>query len=298
MRISWVRESNRFDKAASVTNLIGVQARNGAGCARRTVSRMDMTLPIQLVATDFDGTIFSEFERPPVPEGLQRLLGDLQARGVKWTINTGRDLSGLLETLARAHLTIRPDYLVLVEREIYRHEGTRYVPDEDWNRACAEDHSRLFARIRPDVPQLTAWINGHFDADVYADPWSPLCLLARSNGDADEIEAHLEDYCRSVPDLTVVRNDVYARFCHRKYSKGTALQEITRQLGLDRSQVFAAGDHLNDLPMLEPQVAGHVAAPANAVPAVKDLIGQRGGWLSELTGGNGVEEGLRAALRG
>ena len=96
-----------------------------------------MNLPIQIISTDFDGTFFAEFENPPVPDELQRLIGRLQEAGTKWVINTGRDLSSLLETLARAHLSARPDYLVVVEREIYVHDQAQYIGLEDWNRACA-----------------------------------------------------------------------------------------------------------------------------------------------------------------
>jgi len=52
-----------------------------------------MSLPIKLISTDFDGTLFAEFENPPIPERLITLIGDLQARGAKWIINTGRDMS-------------------------------------------------------------------------------------------------------------------------------------------------------------------------------------------------------------
>src|SRR5881392_1717533 len=107
-----------------------------------------MNLPIKIISTDFDGTFFAEFENPPVPGELQRLIGRMQAAGTKWVINTGRDLSSLLEALARAHLSVRPDYLVLVEREIYAHERSRYVAWEDWNRASAQAHAtyRDFSR--------------------------------------------------------------------------------------------------------------------------------------------------------
>ena len=37
-----------------------------------------MNLPVQLVSTDFDGTLFAEFENPPVPEVLQEQLAWLQ----------------------------------------------------------------------------------------------------------------------------------------------------------------------------------------------------------------------------
>ena len=76
-----------------------------------------MTLPIQLISTDFDGTLHADHEQPPVPVRLQELIGDLQRRGAKWVINTGRDLSSLMEGLGRARLSIQPDWLVTVERE-------------------------------------------------------------------------------------------------------------------------------------------------------------------------------------
>ena len=88
-----------------------------------------MRPPIELISTDFDGTLHAEFENPPVPYDLQTLIGDLQKQGAKWIINTGRDLSSVMEGVARARLCIKPDYLVVVEREIYSHEGAQYVED-------------------------------------------------------------------------------------------------------------------------------------------------------------------------
>jgi hydroxymethylpyrimidine pyrophosphatase-like HAD family hydrolase len=248
---------------------------------------------IQLVSTDFDGTIFAEFEQPPVPHAFQEAIRTLQARGAKWVINTGRDLSSLMEAMGRAHLAVRPDYLVLVERELYRHDGVRYVGIEDWNRRCTADHTALFERVADDVPRLEAWINARYDADVYADAYSPFCLIARENGDADEICAWLDDYCRTVPHLTVVRNDVYARFSHTAYSKGTALAELTGRLRLQTDQVFAAGDHFNDLPMLDRRVARWLACPANAMPAVKAQVTAQGGLVSDLPHGHAVAAALR-----
>ncbi|MGI8966729.1 MAG: HAD family hydrolase, partial [Limisphaerales bacterium] len=116
------------------------------------------TLPIRLISTDFDGTLFAEFENPPVPLRLQKIIGQLQAQGVKWLINTGRELSSLMEALGRAHLSVKPDYLVLVEREIYRHENLQYVELADWNRDCSRAHAELFLKVRADMPRLIAWV--------------------------------------------------------------------------------------------------------------------------------------------
>jgi HAD superfamily hydrolase (TIGR01484 family) len=255
-----------------------------------------MTLPIQLISTDFDGTLHAESESPAVPEDLQLLIGDLQRSGAKWIINTGRDLSSLMEGIARARLSIRPDYVVVVEREIYFHADSKYVSLEKWNRSCKLKHEALFARVRPDVSRLYEWVNARFAATVYEDPYSPFCLVAENNQDADLIQAFLEVYCAEVPDLTVVRNDVYARFSHAAFNKGTALGEIARQLGIHRDAVFAAGDHLNDLPMLTGDFARCVVAPDNAIEKVKEVVRRQNGYVSHQPWGHGVARGLEYYL--
>jgi len=255
-----------------------------------------MSLPIKLISTDFDGTIFAEFENPPIPPQLVQVLADLQSRGAKWVINTGRDMSSLMEALARARIPIQPDFLVLVEREIYVHDGVRYAAHAPWNAACARDHAELFARVRPEVPALLDWVNDRFRATVYEDPFSPFCLIAESNGDADVIHRHLDDYCARVPNLVVVRNDVYARFCHAAYNKGSALAELSRLLEISAEQVLATGDHLNDLPMLTRQHARCLVAPANAIPQVKAAVLQQQGFVSRFNCGQGVVEGLKHHL--
>jgi hydroxymethylpyrimidine pyrophosphatase-like HAD family hydrolase len=257
-----------------------------------------MNLPIKLISTDFDGTIFAEFENPPISIKFQELIADQQSRGVKWVINTGRDMSSLMEALGRSRISVEPDFLVLVEREIHLHDGVRYVGLEKWNAACAQAHGEIFTRVRADLPRLTEWVNARFHAKVYEDPFSPFCLIAGNNGDADVIHNFLEEYARSVPNLTVVRNDVYARFSHSAYNKGTALAELTRQLDINATEVFAAGDHLNDLPMLTRTYARWLATPSNAIDAVKNAVRQQKGHVSEQSHGNGVAEALAMALHG
>ena len=255
-----------------------------------------MSLPLKLISTDFDGTLHGEYDRPAIPVRFTSLIAEQQARGVKWVINTGRDMSSLMEALARAQVTVQPDYLVLVEREIYKHDGVRYAPVAEWNAACARDHAELFSRVRPEVAALMDWVNNRFSATVYDDVWSPFCLIAGNNGDADQIHARLDEFCKRFPELAVVRNDVYARFSHVNYNKGTALAELSRMLGVKCDEVLAAGDHLNDLPMLKSEHARYLVAPSNAISLVKDVVRKQGGFVSELPCGNGVAEGLEHFL--
>jgi len=255
-----------------------------------------MNHAIKLISTDFDGTLFAEFENPPIPERLQALIARLQANGVKWVINTGREMSSLLEALARAGVAIEPDYLVLVEREIHGHQDSQYVGLETWNKACTAAHSELFAKVHADLPRIVGWINAHFHAKIYEDAYSPFCLIAGNNGDADAIHSYLDEYSQTVPGLVIVRNDVYARFSHSAYNKGTALAEVTRRLGLKAEEVFAIGDHLNDLPMLAKRYAGFLGTPSNAVEAVKEAVRSQGGFVSRLSHGNGVAESIEHFL--
>jgi hydroxymethylpyrimidine pyrophosphatase-like HAD family hydrolase len=247
---------------------------------------------IKLISTDFDGTIFAEFENPPIPESLVQIIGDLQSRGVKWVINTGRDMSGLMEALGRSKIPVQPDYLVLVEREIHCHNGVSYVGLEEWNAECTRSHQQLFARIIPDLPRITAWIDSQFNATVYEDPYSPFCLIAGNSRDAEVIYEYLEEYCRGISNLTLVRNDVYARFSHVAYNKGTALAELTKRLGISSEHVFAAGDHWNDLPMLSPDYARWLATPSNGIEPVKAAVRKQGGLVSTLSHGNGIADAL------
>lgn len=252
-----------------------------------------MNTPIKVICTDFDGTVFAEFEPRPIPDVLVKRISALQDQGAKWIINTGRDLSSLMEALGRSHISIHPDYLVVVEREIYVRDGSSYRGLSHWNDACHADHNDLFGSVRREVPGLSAWVTRHHLATVYEDAFSPFCLIAESNEDADAIHKFLEDFAKTIPCLSVVRNDVYMRFCHSAYNKGTALTEICGLLGVEPQQTFVAGDHLNDLPMLQQQRAAWLATPANAIPLVRECVLKQNGYLSRLDMGEGVAEALQ-----
>lgn len=258
---------------------------------------MQTRMAIKILSTDFDGTLHTESECPPVPQELQELIAGLQAQGVTWVINTGRELASLTRTLGGAHLSILPDYVVTVEREIHCRTNGSYHGLMDWNDRCQMAHDRVFERLRKELGGLVEWVKSRFTATVYEDPFSPFCLIAQNNADADEIQRFMDEYCQSVPDLVYVRNDVYARFSHVDYNKGSALAEIGRRLGVTADEIVAAGDHLNDLPMLSNRYARWLIAPGNAVDAVKESVQRQRGIISHLPYGHGLAMGLRAVIR-
>ena len=221
------------------------------------------------------------------------MIGELQAQGVRWVVNTGRGLADLLREMAKSKLAVAPDFLVVVEREIYRREGDRYVAHAEWNDRCARTHEDLFTRLRPELPVWFEWINGNFVAEVYEDPWSPFCLVAANTSDAVEIVEHVEMRCRAWPEVTVVANHVYARLSHVDYHKGSALREVAGLCGAAPAGTFIAGDHWNDLPMLRPDLGRWLVAPSNAMAEVKLAVERAGGWVIPERAGRAVAEGLR-----
>lgn len=249
---------------------------------------------IGLIATDFDGTIHHVESVPRIPKELVHWLRFAQSSGTKWAICSGRQLNEeFASELRPLNGDPMPDFIVTVEREIHlRHNGW-YRPDEEWNSRCTAEHASLFERAEATLSEVREWIEGETDAEVYEDGWSPLNIIATSPKEADAIHRFLLKEYQEQPDLLIVRNSVYFRHGHRRFTKGTALAEIARKLGLGKDAVLAVGDHYNDLTMLDGTHAGLVAAPANAIPEVKNAVSEAGGYVAGQPYGLGTLEALR-----
>ena len=251
---------------------------------------------IQLLCTDFDGTLHSDFTQPRVPVALQEKIGELQASGTQWIINTGRTLEDLQSGLEQAQLSVKPNYVVVVEREVFKCVNGDYQPHSQWNEDCTATQAALFAKVAGQLPELFEWVKNHFDAQVYEDCWSPFCLIARNNADADAIQEYVNQHFANEPLLTFVRNDIYGRLSHAGYTKGTAMMEIARILNIPSTAILAAGDHWNDLSMLQPERAHWIIAPSNAITEVAEHVEAIQGFLASKECGEGVLEGLEWAL--
>lgn len=108
----------------------------------------------------------------------------------------------------------------------------------------------------------------------------------------EQVAAELTEAAAHHPDFAFQRNTIYLRFCHRAYHKGSALQELCRLEGLSREEVFAAGDNLNDLSMLDGRPAALTACPANAMLLVKETVQASGGYVAGASFGAGVAEAM------
>jgi len=249
---------------------------------------------IRLISTDFDGTIHDSASHTIsiAPEFLE-WIAVAQQNDVKWVINTGRMLEDVLSFLGSKKLITYPDYIVSVEREIHHRNDGKYLSHELWNDTCHADHKALFQTSSDSISQIRQWLISNFKAQIYEDPWSPLCIIASHLDEADQIHASVLEKFEPIPRLCLVRNSVYFRFAHEDYSKGTALSEIARLLGVQKNEIFAAGDHYNDFSMLNGTHAQWVAAPSNAIPEIKECVHKVGGYVAQRPLAWGVLEGLK-----
>lgn len=257
---------------------------------------------IKLLSTDFDGTLVDHFAPVPVEPILFETLRARQSEGVAWAINTGRGLAHILEGLAEFQFPVEPDYVLTNEREVFhRHPGTGDWQDYgDWNARCVVAHEELFQRAGSLLERIVRYLAQETNSQPIHEGGRMVGIFAANEEEMDRICLFLDDAAGAVPQFHYQRNTIYLRFCHSGYSKGAALAELGRLLGLSRDEIFAAGDHYNDLSMLDGTAARWVAAPANAVEPVKALVRRAGGIVASEPCSAGVVsalEGFRARLQ-
>ncbi|HEV7868618.1 MAG TPA: HAD-IIB family hydrolase [Chthoniobacteraceae bacterium] len=249
---------------------------------------------IKLLSTDFDGTLVNHEAIPPVGPELFSVLKQVQARGGFWAVNTGRELAHIVEGLQEFGFTVEPDYVLTAEREVFHRGPTGEWQDfGDWNARCVVAHNELFAgagSLLQEIEEFVAQIPG---TQMIRMGGHVVGLVTRTDAEMDRICVFLERERVKVPSFHFMRNTVYVRFCHEDYSKGSALGELARLLQIEPAEIFAAGDHFNDLPMLDGQYAKAVACPANAVGAVKETVLAAGGYVAKGICGDGIVEALR-----
>ncbi|HEX4630607.1 MAG TPA: HAD hydrolase family protein, partial [Chthoniobacterales bacterium] len=117
-------------------------------------------------------------------------------------------------------------------------------------------------------------------------------LVAENEEELDRVTEFIDRARERQPKFHYQRNTVYLRFCHADYHKGAALAELSRLLEISPENIFAAGDHHNDISMLDGRFARYPACPANAIPEVKNAVKLARGYVAAKNHGAGVHEAL------
>ena len=258
-----------------------------------------MATGIRLISTDFDGTLVGQTSQGRCVPALARALTEFKAGGGLWAINTGRSLEHIVEGVALFGAPVEPDFLMTHERELYHRDADGVWRDfGDWNRICRERHAELFHAAAGIFARVRELVAAAHDVTLLEENGFPVGLITADEAVMDRVASSLDALRHAVPKFHYQRNTIYLRFCHVDYDKGSVLAELCRLIEMPRNQVFAVGDHFNDLAMLDGRHAGHVACPANAIPEVQTVVRAAEGWVAEMPFGVGTAEALMSALNG
>ena len=246
-----------------------------------------------ILCFDFDGTLVHPESDPVFHPGLGQMIQLLRGQGAAWVINTGRSLSQTITGLAQHGIYSEPDFIIAQECDIYKPGFfSRWTDYGSWNRQARRAQERFVKDHQPSLQAIKQMVETQTNASFLTGDSGEMGIVASNDAELDGISAYIDTHAQQFPDIGYHRNGIYLRFSHSAYSKGTALSELARLLGLDASACFAAGDNFNDLSMLDQRHARMIACPGNAVDPVKQIVHSRGGFIATRFASEGMMEAL------
>ncbi len=250
--------------------------------------------PSAILSFDFDGTLHSPEESPPVPTAFFDMIRKLrEEQGVIWGINTGRSVPQMLEGFVESRFPFSPDWMVAREHEIYfPNNFGRWLPHKEWNKRCDQEIHRLFKHASKLLLHLRREIEEHTGARWLEMEGEPAGIISQSEEEMEWIVDRISPLVAAEPELAWQRNSIYLRFGHRDFHKGSSLVKVAERYGLPVERRFAIGDSHNDFEMLEPENAGMTACPANAVREIREKVLATGGLVTRASHGHGAVEAL------
>ena len=252
-------------------------------------------MPISLIAVDIDGTLLDSHGK--IPTTNRDAIREALAANIEIVLVTGRTFhhakpiaeaisERLVLILNNGALVKRLNGETLAQRPLNRKIAREIVTETRSMRQGAalifdrnDSRQYLFERIDWSNPNRHHYYTKNKKFMTEIEPLEKALtedpLQISFNGSVVDMR-RLEKYLRSfliAQHVTITRTeyedkdftllDVTSKNC----SKGTALSSWSSMLGVDRSEVMAVGDNLNDRDMLE--FAAWPIVMANAVPELK-----------------------------
>lgn len=265
---------------------------------------------IKLVALDVDGTLLNKELR--IPDVTKEAVAAAKARGVNFAIVTGRMYQSAIPlaqelglenmplvayngAMIREYPSGRTIYHEPVPLEVCKALAAfcearnlhlqAYVDDELYVPDLGPGTQRYIgvAKVKPhSVGSLFLWLQ---------EPSTKLLIIE----DPEKITAIQEEVRELVgPSVNVAQSyPDFLEIVNSKVNKGTALEALARSLGLEREEVMAVGDGMNDMDMIN--WAGTSFAIAHAPEALR----RAATYVTTAGAGDGVAEALnRMGLTG
>ena len=239
---------------------------------------------IRLIFSDMDGTLLDENGR--LPEEFGDLYAQLKERGIRFAPASGRQYASLRRTFA----PWKDELIFVAENGTMVMEGSREIFSSEIERTLVLDGLRTGMEI-PGVQMVmcgkkSGYILSRDNVPAFRhelDQYVTVSSVVEDFAGVDDVlikislcdlTGHAEDSV--LPTMQQYRDRLQVTLSSTKWvdlfnrgvSKGTAVAQIQRQLGIAPGECAAFGDYDNDLELMD---AVHYSfAMENALPAVKE----------------------------
>lgn len=243
----------------------------------------------KLLVLDIDGTLTNE--KKEITRHTKQTILRMQKAGVKVVLASGRPAYGVVPTARELELEQYGGFILsynggwIVDCSTGRTIYEKTIPHKLMGGIYGQVHDLDAAlmtyegdRIITEKPQDAYVAKESFinkmkvkGVDNFLDYVTfPVvkCLVAADGGDLETVEDKLVGYFGS--QLSIFRSEPYfLEIMPKDIDKASSLERLRLQLGLERAEIAACGDGLNDISMI--QYAGLGIAMANAQEAVKKV---------------------------
>jgi hydroxymethylpyrimidine pyrophosphatase-like HAD family hydrolase len=254
-----------------------------------------------LLATDLDGTVIGGVQEFPLYADFRRALMWLrESEGGLWVACTGRSLSSFTGfSMPLRRMDITPDYVIVRHAYIFSRSRFCWWPHVLWNM-----HIRHHAWVDRRAAQqaLSEWhrtiVGCSLGVRTRRRDEDRLVLHFESDSSANEALTILKrDFplCKHIQ-VTCAGNEVKAQLV--PFTKGLALTELARYIGVPMENVLAIGNGHNDISMLDGTAAGMTGCPSNSEVEVMDAVHVSGGHIAGRPSLGGVLEVIEAYRSG
>ena len=257
---------------------------------------------IKLIASDMDGTLLDENSQ--VPEETYELIRSLRDKGIHFAASSGRRYDTLCEFFEP--VVDQMDFVAsngaqvfvdgeMVDREVYSHAALKRLEDTIHLFDCL--HLVLFDRTRSFLYDDYDVYEREIDKDlpyamrVYEAPGPEVNILKVSIY-CDKAE-HIMDMAyalgRELGDefIFAPSGQKWIDCMQKSVSKATGIQQIMRAHGIQKDEVMAFGDAMNDYEIL--RYVKHSRAMGNGRYAIKQI--------AEKTIGTNEEHAVQKAMK-
>jgi hydroxymethylpyrimidine pyrophosphatase-like HAD family hydrolase len=256
---------------------------------------------IRLLATDLDGTLIGSANEFPLYTDFRERVNTLRERhGTIWAPCTGRSMRSFKAFFAPMRMMgLQPDFVIIRHAHIFALSRYGYFPHVFWSLHIAY---MLWANQWYVREAINDWhrtiTGGALGVRTVIKKKDRLRLRFDSEDAASVASDLLADRVKPYPHLKVFRylREVDVRSV--PFTKGLAVSELARHLGIPSDEILTVGNGHNDISMLNGELAQMTGCVANSEPEVMTVVKDAGGHIASKPSLSGVLEVLDAYIDG